>query len=103
MAFDHAAFQVKDVSKSIEWYTTNYDDCDVIYSDSTWGMIELQGVRIAFVSGDIHPPHIAITQTCPIPPEALQHRDLSYYIYDADPDGNVIERIWWPEQHTPDE
>ena len=59
-------------------------------------MVEVGRVKIALILKGTHPPHLALTQKCPIPPDAKRHRDGSRYIYDTDPDGNVIERIWWP-------
>ena len=103
MSFDHVAFQVSNIKESIDWYQEHYSDCKELYSDQTWGMIEIAGVRVALVLGDTHPPHIAINQKGPIAPDAKMHRDGSYYIYDADPDGNVIERLWWPENLSKDE
>ena len=94
--FDHAAIVVKDIAVSEAWYLENYDNALVIYSDATWGMLEIDGVKLALVLEGTHPPHIAIRQTSPVPDEAKQHRDLTYYIYDKDPDGNVIEKIWYP-------
>jgi predicted lactoylglutathione lyase len=95
--FDHVAFQVKNIGTSIEYYSAKYDDVEIVYKDETWAMIQISNVRIALVLGDSHPPHIAITQKCPVHPDAKRHRDNSYYIYDEDPDGNVIERLWWPD------
>ena len=94
--FDHVAFEVKDVKVSVAWYLENYEDSCVIYSDDTWGMVAIDGVKIALVLEGTHPSHVAIRQTCPVPPEAKRHRDLTYYVYDKDPDGNTIERIWYP-------
>lgn len=94
--FDHVAFEVTDIARSVDWYLKNYEGATLIYSDETWGMVQVDGVRIALVIKGTHPPHVAITQKGPVPAEAKQHRDLTYYIYDKDPDGNVIERIWWP-------
>lgn len=94
--FDHAAVVVKDIKVSEKWYLDNYENTSIIYADDTWAMLEIDGVKIALVLEGTHPPHIAIRQMSPVPANAKRHRDLTYYIYDTDPDGNVIERIWWP-------
>lgn len=94
--FDHVAIQVKDIQVSEQWYLEKYKNTTVIYSDETWAMLEVDGVKIALVLGDSHPPHLAIRQTSQPPADAKRHRDMTYYIYDSDPDGNVIERIWYP-------
>jgi len=95
-SLDHVAICVTDIQKSIEWYQEKYEEVYEIYSDDTWGMIEIGRVKIALILEGSHSPHIAIRQNTSIPPEAKTHRDNSRYIYDTDPDGNVIERIWWP-------
>ena len=92
---DHVAIRVTDIRRAVDWYLDKYDASEV-FSDDTWGMIEINGIKIAFILEDSHPPHIAFTQFSKVPAEAKRHRDGSWYIYDRDPDGNVIERIWWP-------
>jgi catechol 2,3-dioxygenase-like lactoylglutathione lyase family enzyme len=93
---DHVAIKVSNIKQSIAWYLENYKDAHEIYSDMSWGMIEIGDIKIAFVIDDTHPPHIGIRQHTCIPEYAKQHRDGSYYVYEKDPDGNVIEKIWWP-------
>ena len=92
---DHVASVVSDIDRSIKWYAEKFDNFKVLYQDETLGMIDIDGAKIAFVLADMHPPHIAIEQKSDVPEDARMHRDGSYYIYDEDPDGNVIERIWW--------
>ena len=92
---DHIAVCVTDVQASVDWYIDTYDASE-IYSDASWGMVVIGSVKIALILKGTHPPHIALTQRCPVPIDAKQHRDGSRYIYDTDPDGNIIERIWWP-------
>ena len=93
---DHVAIKVSNIKQSIAWYLENYEDARELYSDMSWGMIEIGDIKIALVIGDTHPPHIGIRQCTSIPECAKKHRDGSYYIYEKDPDGNVIEKIWWP-------
>ena len=40
---DHIAIQVKDIKKSVKWYTDNYS-CKVIYSDDTWGFLQFENI-----------------------------------------------------------
>ena len=94
---DHIAIQVSDVSESIEWYSEKLG-ATVIYSDSTWAMIECGGIKVALVKGNSHPPHIAFKVNSEsdfpcMPSEIREHRDKSRYYYGKDPDRNSIEWV----------
>jgi len=95
--FDHVAVCVTNLKRSISWYCNKYENVSILYEDETWALLKIEDVKVAFILNNIHPPHIAFSQISNIPPEAKMHRDGSYYIYDKDPDGNVVERIWWPD------
>ena len=44
---DHIAIQVKNIKKSVKWYTDNYN-CKVIFSDDTWGFLQFENIKLAF-------------------------------------------------------
>jgi catechol 2,3-dioxygenase-like lactoylglutathione lyase family enzyme len=98
---DHIAIEVDDIDEAIEWYE-NMLNASIIYSDKTWGMLEVHGIKIALILRCTHPPHIAFSVKkikdlpCDVD-DVKTHRDKSKYTYIKDPSGNVIEFIYWPE------
>lgn len=104
--FDHIAFVVKDVAEAVSFYTTTFEDADVLYLDESWAFIAVGGVKIAFVKEDQHPAHLAmrIDDRATFDAAAMQHgkkisvhRDLSESFYFEDPSGNIIEVMFYPE------
>ena len=94
---DHIAIQTTDISKSVEWYRSNFF-CEIEYQDSSWALIKFSNVSIAFVLPDQHPSHIAIER------ENLEefgspvvHRDGSESVYVKSPDNNTFELIRYPK------
>jgi catechol 2,3-dioxygenase-like lactoylglutathione lyase family enzyme len=87
----HVAISVKDVSKSVEWYTRHFR-CEIEYQDETWALLAFGNTRLALVIPEQHPPHIGL-----IHPQAeafgelKPHRDGTRSCYIADPAGNAIE------------
>jgi hypothetical protein len=57
--FDHIAQQVPDIAEAIAWYRAHIPETKVLYQDATWGLVEAQGARLAFVLKDQHPNHLA--------------------------------------------
>lgn len=97
MEFDHVAVRCSDIQRSVAWYIKNLD-CEVVYQDTTWAMLKIGESKIALVSKDQHPAHIAVrvenSLKFPCPPDKVKvHRDSSSYYYGADPDGNIIEWV----------
>jgi catechol 2,3-dioxygenase-like lactoylglutathione lyase family enzyme len=96
MKLDHIAINVTDIQRSIDWYQTEFNAI-IEYSDETWAILKIGTVKLALTLASQHKPHIAFTQDKP-PLDYTKiktHRDGSTYIYVDDPDGNVIEKIWW--------
>ena len=60
MKLDHIAITVKDIEKSIKWYTRKFN-ASVLYKDETWGMLEIGGTKIALTLKSQHPPHFAFS------------------------------------------
>ena len=56
---DHIAIQSKNIKDSVEWYK-NMFECNVLFEDETWALIEFKNTKIALVIPEQHPPHIAI-------------------------------------------
>jgi len=100
MKFDHVAVNVADIAASVEWYSETLGAA-VLYQDATWAFLEAGGVKIALTLKKQHPAHIAF-DIGPNPPteffqKAKRHRDGSISRYVADPDGNAIEWIHYPD------
>ncbi len=95
---DHIAINVQNVKNSAEWYQNNFG-FEIKYIDETWAMLELGNQKLALTIPGQHPPHIAIRVNSlnDFPNgEFKYHRDGSAYLYDKDPDGNVVEYIHYP-------
>jgi catechol 2,3-dioxygenase-like lactoylglutathione lyase family enzyme len=95
--FHHVAIQVSDIKQSIAWYTERFADLSVEYSDETWAIMNICGVRLALVMPNQHPRHIAFqTEIKDIHEDFMnkkmkKHRDGTKSLYVSDPDGNIIE------------
>ena len=102
MKFDHVALQTYDVPKTVDWYVDKLG-AKVIKRYEDWAMVLLGNLTIAFTQPDKHPPHIAIAvdNVKDIPcdeKDVKKHRDGSLYYYMEDPNGNVIEWLYWPQK-----
>ena len=97
---DHIAVQVDDVKKSISWYTKKFR-CKTIYVDDTWGFIEFENIKLAFVKKNEHPPHFAvIDQNIILNKDTVKHRDGSVSKYIQDLDNNKIELIKYEKDNS---
>ena len=104
IGFDHIAFNVSDIERSVKWYVENLS-CDVLYHDATWAMLKVgdTGTKIALTLPDQHPPHVAFTISNEASlaggdGEIKKHRDGSSYFYASDPDGNTIEWLVYTDE-----
>lgn len=98
---DHVAFKVESIPEAVEWYRDTVG-AEIEYQDETWAMLNVSGIKLALVLPGTHPNHFAIRcnnlNELPCDDEAIkQHRDGSQYIYLADPYGNAIEWVYYPE------
>lgn len=100
MKLDHVAVVVNNVFKAIPYYKEAYSAI-VIYEDPSWAMLQIGDTKIALVTKEEHKPHIAFRcdsiEDFPEGSEIKVHRDGSFYSYQEDLDGNVIERIYYPK------
>ena len=101
--FDHVAINVKNIQESIAWYSENLSAMP-IYQDDTWALLSIGESKVALVSGDIHPPHIAFkiedAKMFPKTSKIKNHRDGSKYVYIDDLDGNTIEIVMFPPEQV---
>tara|TARA_Y100000994_G_C15467371_1_gene349476 strand:+ start:239 stop:544 length:306 start_codon:yes stop_codon:yes gene_type:complete len=90
---DHIALEVKNIKKSSDWYLKNFK-CKLLYLDHSWAFIEFDNTKLALVTNDEHPPHVAVLDKfLKIDDSVKRHRDGSYSKYIVDLDGNKIELI----------
>tara|TARA_Y100000114_G_scaffold155781_1_gene180844 strand:- start:110 stop:451 length:342 start_codon:yes stop_codon:yes gene_type:complete len=106
MEIDHVAIQVDDIKESIDYYkgygakliywgrknkNTPFD----IKHD--WAFLQFDNIKLALVSGESHPYHIAFAVDMLDSMETTKHRDGTESYYTTDPSGNKIEIIKYPE------
>ena len=90
---DHLAIESKNISDSVKWYTNNFK-CKIKHQDETWAFLKFDNIQIALVTPGQHPPHFAIIDEEVANLDGKKtHRDGINYIYEKDPDLNVIEKI----------
>ena len=98
MKIDHVAINVADIKKSVNWYVENMS-AKVDYEDDTWAMLSIGDTKLALTIESQHPPHVAVCvediKDLGEGAEIKRHRDGSHYLYLEDPDGNVLEMIYW--------
>jgi catechol 2,3-dioxygenase-like lactoylglutathione lyase family enzyme len=105
--FDHVAVPSNDIARSVEWYRQRFG-ADVLYQDKSWAFMRVGGVKVALVSPQQHPPHVAIKvdeqQLADAASQAGvaidRHRDGTTGIYLHDPFGNAVELICYPPGRT---
>lgn len=104
---DHVAVPSNDVRKSVEWYAGRFG-AEVIYEDKTWAFLKMGEVKLAIVSPQQHPPHVAVRVDEQQLHDAARehgveidkHRDGTAGIYLKDPYGNAVELICYPAGKT---
>src|SRR5687768_2709976 len=100
MKFDHVAVPSNDIAASVRWYQDLFG-AEVLYQDRSWAFMNVSGQKVALVSPQQHPPHVAIevsedelrraSEQSKVPIDT--HRDGTKGIYIYDPFGNAVELI----------
>lgn len=90
MRVDHIAIQVECPRSAVDWYIKNCS-AELMYVDDTWGIVQFENIKLAFVVKSQHPPHFAFE--VPELNGGKTHRDGSKSIYKQDPWGNFFELI----------
>jgi catechol 2,3-dioxygenase-like lactoylglutathione lyase family enzyme len=102
--FDHAAQIVPDIAEAIAWYRELLPSAVVLYQDASWGFLEAGGVKLAFVTKDQHPNHLAwrvtdeeLERLAERHSEVIKpHRDGTRSFYLQAPGGQAVEIIAYP-------
>ena len=90
---DHIAVESRNIAKSVEWYQNKFD-CEIKYQDDTWALLKFDNISIALVTPGEHPPHFAVVDPkVASDPKHKMHRDGIAFLYENDPDTNIIEKI----------
>ena len=55
---DHVALQTRDIAGSVKFYVENFG-AQVLYEDSTWAFLRVGQGKLALVTPEQHPPHVA--------------------------------------------
>ena len=92
-SIDHIALQVDDIRESVNWYVLKYG-CEILHLDDTWAFLQFKNIKLALVTEDEHPYHIAFEVD---EVEGKKHRDGSVSKYIEDPSGNKVELIKYTE------
>ena len=104
---DHVAVPTADVAGGVKYYVENFG-AEVLYADATWAFLRIGQGKLALVSPQQHPPHVALRVDLATLEEAAVkagkkidvHRDGTRGIYVDDPAGNVLELIYYPQGGT---
>lgn len=105
MQFDHVAQQVPDIAAALEWWSRTVPGARVLYADDTWGLLEAGGAKLAFVTAEQHPSHLAFKVSheelerlaSHHGAEIVSHRDASRSFYIEAPGGQRVEVISYPD------
>lgn len=96
---DHVAIKVKSIEESLNFYCKEFG-AEVISKYDDWAFIRLANIKMALIASKKHPEHIAFEVDSFDALEKMglrifEHRDGSASCYSEDPDGNVVEYIFY--------
>lgn len=104
---DHVAVPSRDIPGTVKYYVETFG-AQVLYADNTWAFLKIGQGKLALVTPEQHPPHVALRVDLPTLEAAAAgagkpidtHRDGTRGIYVDDPAGNVVELICYPPGGT---
>jgi hypothetical protein len=106
--FDHIAIESSSIDKDIAFFREALPGLELLYQDLTWGLLSAAGVKMAFVTPQEHPPHVAFRVNSREELLLLAgrnnamvdiHRDSSESFYLQAPGGAWVEIIYYPHKH----
>jgi catechol 2,3-dioxygenase-like lactoylglutathione lyase family enzyme len=87
----HVAITVPSIADAVTWYCRKFE-CETVYQDETWALLQFENIALALVSPDQHPPHFAIERDdAGLYGLLNKHRDGTASAYLSDPWGNTVE------------
>lgn len=101
MEFDHVAQQVPDIAAALAWWQRTVPGSTVLHQNDTWGLLEANGCKLAFVMADQHPSHLSWRVSgaelerlaAEHGAEIASHRDGTRSFYLDAPGGQSVEII----------
>ena len=106
-SLDHVAIQTSDIVGTAAFYVKEFG-AEILYQDTSWAFLRLGQGKIALVTPQQHPPHIALRVSAEDLEQAAKkygrtidaHRDGTRGMYLKDPAGNMLELICYPPEST---
>jgi catechol 2,3-dioxygenase-like lactoylglutathione lyase family enzyme len=88
---DHVALQVSAIDRAVDWYRDRFR-AELLYRDASWALLRFANIRLALVTPDQHPPHIALySDAAERFGTLVEHRDGTRSVYIQDSEGNAVE------------
>ena len=105
MIVDHIAIRAKDIHKVSKWYQDNIG-AEVTHTDKYYIRLTTQNTTIAIIDEKKYPHrHVGVLADSldNLPSEGLrvEHRDGTIGVYVVDPEGNMVEFIYYTKQLRP--
>ena len=105
MIVDHIAIRAKDIEKVAKWYQDTID-AKVTHTDKYYIRLSTQNTTIAIIDEKKYPHRhigVLVDSLDDLPDEGLrmEHRDGTVGVYTVDPEGNMIEFIYYTEELKP--
>lgn len=88
---DHVAIQASDIDRAVDWYRDRFR-AEILYRDASWALLRFANIRLALVTPEQHPPHIArYSDAAERFGTLVEHRDGTRSVYIQDSEGNAVE------------
>ena len=105
MIVDHIAIRAKDIEKVAKWYQDTIG-AEVTHTDKYYIRLSTQNTTIAIIDEKKYPHRhigVLVDSIKDLPDEGLriEHRDGTIGVYTVDPEGNMIEFIYYTEELRP--
>ena len=105
MIVDHIAIRAKDIKKIASWYQERLGAV-VSHTDQWYIRLSMDNTTIAIIDEKKYPHRhigVLVDSLDDLPSEGLrvEHRDGTIGVYTTDPEGNMIEFIYYTEELRP--
>ena len=105
MIVDHIAIRAKDIKKVASWYQERVGAV-VAHTDQYYIPLTMDSTTIAIIDEKKYPHRhvgVLVDSLKDLPDEGLrmEHRDGTIGVYTVDPEGNMVEFIYYTEELRP--